>query len=130
MRSEANRNRTYRRGIWAENLAILFLRLKGYRIRGHRFKCPVGEIDIIAESRRWIVFVEVKVRPTLAQAAEAVTGRQQRRINRAAEWYLAHRVGVRERREAASCRFDAILMAPWRWPVHVKNAWQMEQDMV
>ena len=64
---------------------------KGYRIVARRWRSPVGEIDIVARRRGTLVFVEVKARERLDDAAEAVIVRQQRRIIAAAEaWLAAH----------------------------------------
>ena len=43
---------TYKTGMFAETIAAWFMRAKGYRIVGHRFKTPVGEIDLIAKRGR------------------------------------------------------------------------------
>jgi len=121
-RSRQDRQLAWRRGRLGESLAILSLACRGYRIlaRGHR--SPAGEIDIVARRGRLLVFVEVKARDSLAGAAEALLARQRRRIARAAAGYLASRP------ELAHCqpRFDVILVAPWRWPLHIVNAWRLE----
>ena len=57
----------YRRGHRGEALAALFLQLKLYRIRDRRFKTALGEIDLIAEKGRTVVFVEVKQRAARAR---------------------------------------------------------------
>ena len=83
-----------------------------------RFRTGVGEIDIVARRRNVIVFVEVKARARLDDAAYAVTPRQQARIVAAAEgWLAAHP-------EHAQCdlRFDAMLVAPRRLPRHLTAA--------
>ncbi len=43
-----SRARAYRRGLFAETIAALLLRLKGHRILARRYKTPVGEIDLVA----------------------------------------------------------------------------------
>ena len=68
----------------AESRAAIFLIAKAYRIVARRWKTPFGEIDIIARRRRNLVFVEVKARERLDDAAEAVTERTKRRILAAA----------------------------------------------
>src|ERR1041384_6684797 len=76
-------------GLSAESRAAAFLIAKGYRIVARRWRSPVGEIDIVARRRNMLIFVEVKARERLDDAAEAVIGRQQRRIIAAAEAWLA-----------------------------------------
>src|ERR1700687_4773257 len=79
----------FRFGLSAESRAAAYLIAKGYRILGRRFRTPVGEIDIVARRRGVLVFVEVKAREKLDDAAEAIGKRQQGRIIAAAEFWLA-----------------------------------------
>lgn len=58
-------------GLSAESRAAMFLIAKGYRIAARRWKTPFGEIDIIARRRHALVFVEVKARERVDDAAEA-----------------------------------------------------------
>ena len=108
----------FRLGLSAESRAALFLIAKAYRIVARRFKTPFGEIDIVARRRNDLIFVEVKARERIDDAAEAVTGRTKRRILAAAELWLARHP------EDAQCaiRFDAILMTPGKLPRHIVNA--------
>lgn len=103
----------------AEGLCALWLRLKGYRILERRFRVGVGEIDIVAMRGTALVFVEVKARPTLADAADAVGSRQRARIRRAAAVFLARHPHL------ASCdlRFDLMLVTPRGRPRHIVDAW-------
>src|SRR5688572_7094159 len=80
----------FRVGISAESRAAAYLIAKGYRILVRRFRTPVGEIDIVARRRKVLVFVEVKARNRLDDAAEAVTDRSKLRIVAAAEIGRAH----------------------------------------
>ncbi len=108
----------YRRGVIAEWLAALALILRGYRILDRRYRTCVGEIDLVAVRGRRLVFVEVKHRVTLADAADAITARQRQRIARAAEvWLCRHRA---YHSHDLSC--DAVLLAPGRWPLHMRDA--------
>jgi putative endonuclease len=99
-----------------ETAAIAALRRRGYRILDRNFRTPAGEIDVIAEEGGVLCFIEVKWRRTAAHGhpAEAVTPEKQRRLARAAEWYLARRD-----RRGSHCRFDvvAILAADDEEPV-------------
>src|SRR2546430_13614579 len=79
----------FRTGISAESRAAAFLIAKGFRILARRWRSPVGEIDIIARRRSLLVFVEVKARERLDDAAWSVTDRQRLRIAAAAEAWLA-----------------------------------------
>jgi putative endonuclease len=83
-----------------------------------RFRTPHGEIDLVARRRNVLVFVEVKARATLDEAAYAVTPRQQRRIIDAAQgWLVAH-----PEHAEFDLRFDAMLIAPRHLPRHLLAA--------
>lgn len=73
-----------------EQQAQTFLRDKGYRILCANYHSRFGEIDIIAEDGRFLVFAEVKTRKNnrFASGAEAVTLSKQRKIVKTALWYL------------------------------------------
>ncbi len=108
----------FRTGLSAEARATAFLMAKGYRILAKRFRTPYGEIDLVARRRNVVVFVEVKARATLDDAAYAVTQRQQRRIIDAAQaWLMAH-----PEHAEFDLRFDAMLIAPRRLPRHLVAA--------
>ena len=105
-------------GLSAESRAAALLIAKGYRIVARRFRSPVGEIDIVARRGRALMFVEVKARGRLDDAAEAVIVRQQRRIIAAAEaWLAAHPDDV-----SCDIRFDVMLVAPRSIPRHIVAA--------
>jgi putative endonuclease len=108
----------FRLGISAESRAAAFLIAKGFRILARRWRSPVGEIDIVARRRALLIFVEVKARASLDEAAEAVTERQKRRIAGAAEAWLA----LRPDDSIQDIRFDAMLVAPGRVPRHIPSA--------
>ncbi len=119
-RSAANpaRIKAFQTGLSAETRACILLLAKGYRILARRFRTPHGEIDVVARQRDVLVFVEVKARAALDEAAWAVTPRQQQRIAAAAQvWLMTH-----PHHANLDCRFDAILVAPKRFPRHLKAA--------
>ena len=111
----------FRTGISAESRAAAFLIAKGFRILARRRRSPVGEIDIIARRRSLLVFVEVKARDRLDDAAWSVTDRQRLRIAAAAEVWLAQNADDRIR----DIRFDAMLVAPGRIPRHIPAAFDV-----
>lgn len=108
------------RGRRAEWFAAGWLQLKGYRILARRFATPVGEIDLIARRGGLLVFVEVKQRETLANALAAVRPAQQRRIERAASYFLAGRADL----ATLDMRFDVVAFGDGLLPRHVTGAWQ------
>ena len=112
------RVKAFQLGLSAESRAAMLLIAKAYRILARRWKTPFGEIDIVARRRRTLVFVEVKARDSIDQAAEAVTERGKHRIIGAAELWLAHHPDDVN----AEIRFDVILVAPGKLPRHIANA--------
>ncbi len=114
------RQRHERRGHRGEWLAAAALMLKGYRIVTRRYRTKLGEIDLIARRGDLVLIVEVKVRPTLVQAMEAIGRMSERRIDAAADLWL-----MRQPDHARlSLRFDMVAVLPRRWPVHVANVFQ------
>jgi putative endonuclease len=111
----------FRTGISAESRAAALLIAMGFRILARRWKSPVGEIDIIARRRSLLIFVEVKARDRLDDAAWSVTDRQRLRIVAAAEAWLARYPDDRIR----DMRFDAVLVAPGRIPRHIPAAFDV-----
>lgn len=111
------RLRHHRRGHRGEWLAALALMLKGYRIVARRYRTRLGEIDLIARRGDLVLMVEVKVRPTLLQAMDAVQRLSERRIEAAADLWLARQPD----HARLSLRFDLVAITPRRWPVHVEN---------
>lgn len=119
-----DRRRAERHGRWAEHLVAQFLRLKGYRIVARGYRTPEGEIDIVARRGRVLVLVEVKARPSAEIAAYAIAPRQRARIQRAALRFLAQHPHL----ASYDMRFDAMLVAPWRAPRHLIDAWRPEGE--
>lgn len=78
-------------GAWGEALAAEYLKKKRYRLVAAGYRCRFGEIDLIAKNRKFLVFVEVKLRKSeaFAQAQEYVDRRKQRRIVSTAKLYLS-----------------------------------------
>ncbi|HPH56011.1 MAG TPA: YraN family protein [Smithella sp.] len=73
-----------------ERLAADFLTGNGYQILETNFRCPLGEIDIIAREHQEIVFVEVKTRKShaLGYPEQAVGIQKQKKLSQLALWYL------------------------------------------
>lgn len=110
----------YLRGKAAEDHACRWLAAAGYTIAAQRYRCSVGEIDIVATCGKRLSFVEVKHRRSLAQAAYAITPRQQRRIINAAEcWLQSHSIQPDD-----EIAFDAILIAPAAQPLYIPDAFR------
>ena len=124
--AEDRRRRAEGWGRRSEDLCAWLLRLKGYRILARRYRCPAGEIDIVARRGGVLAIVEVKARPSVAAALEALTARQRSRLERAALAFLATGTAGIVPQSDFSLRFDLMVVTPWRWPRHLANAWQPE----
>jgi putative endonuclease len=122
-RSRPRRRAALRRGRLAEFLCRWHLRLRGWRILAADWRCPAGEIDIIARRGGVLAAIEVKTRRDLGSAAEAVLRRQRRRIVRAATAFLATRPDL----AGLELRFDVMLVAPARPPRHLAGAWRSDE---
>lgn len=114
-------------GAWGEALAAEYLRKKRYQIVGANFRTRIGEIDLIATNRHYLIFVEVKLRKNadFAMAREFVDYRKQAKIRSTAQLYLAYHP------TRLQPRFDVIeIYAPegmeTRSPVinHLEDAFQ------
>ena len=83
------RTRAYAFGTTAEDAACVALVRDGWAVLGRRVRTEAGELDVLAERDGVLAIVEVKARPTLADAAVALSPRQQSRLLAAAEIVLA-----------------------------------------
>ena len=119
---QSHKKKTYDKGIKAEIMAALWLRVKGYKILESRYKTPVGEIDLIVQRGNVIAFVEVKARQTKTIALESITSNMRGRIGRAASYYIGHH-NVAD----YDMRFDVVTLSPLFLGMvtiqHLDNAW-------
>ena len=94
-----------------EELALQFLKKRGYRIIGRNYVCKMGEMDIIAKEKDTLVFVEVKARTstTFGPPQLAVNPSKQRQLSKVALNFLKEK-----HLEDVKARFDvvAILLGP------------------
>jgi len=115
-------SRARRRGLWAEGLAVAYLRLKGYRVLERNWRSKLGEIDILVRKGNILALVEVKTRGDAALARGAVLGPQRHRLARA----LGHYLKTRPELAGLDIRCDVVAFAKLGWPVHLKDAWRPE----
>lgn len=78
-------------GAWGEALAAEYFRKKRYKIVAAGYRCKFGEIDLIVQNKKFLVFAEVKLRKSsdFAKAMEYVDKRKQDRIRTTALMYLS-----------------------------------------
>ena len=103
---------SYESGLFAEFLAKMYLRLHGFHIVKSRYitgrNTGRAEIDVIARRGKLVIFVEVKRRPNIDTAWDAITPAQGIRLRRAAENFIAQSGWT------GDTRFDAILVCGLR----------------
>lgn len=77
-------------GKLGEKLALKFLQKKGYRIHQANFRCRAGEIDIVAQQKDCLVFVEVRTKSTLdfGTPEESITRRKKEKLVATALSYI------------------------------------------
>jgi len=88
-----------------EKIAADFLKKNGYRIIDKNYRCPLGEIDIVAREKGAIVFIEVKTRKSseLGYPEQAVGIKKQRKMSQLALWFLQKKKII-----DTSARFDVV----------------------
>lgn len=103
-----------------------YLRRKGYRIVAKNLRSSLGELDLVAEDGRVLVFVEVKARRTagFGGAIHAVHRQKQQKLIRLAAQFLAQRHWMDR-----TCRFDVVLLEPTERAAlrieHIQNAFEV-----
>ncbi len=80
---------------------------EGWHVLARRARTPAGELDLVAEREGLLAFIEVKARPSLAEAAHALGQRQRARLLAAGECWLAEHPA----HGTAGVRFDVLLVA-------------------
>jgi putative endonuclease len=110
-------NSTERKGHLGEFIAVLLLKIKGYSILARRYRTTCGEIDIIAQKRDLVAFIEVKSRKSPEKCCDAIVHKQMDRIRRASDIFLSKN----PRLSSHFIRYDVILVADGRLPKHLEN---------
>jgi putative endonuclease len=98
-------------GAYGERVAQRTLSLLGMEILDRNWRCPEGELDIVARDRQVIVFCEVKTRRSrwFGEPVDAVDSGRVRRLRAAAAAWLAQHP-----RHRGDLRFDVICVWPRR----------------
>ena len=106
-----------RTGKKGEDLAVVHLQQLGYRILERNYRCPLGEIDIVAKDKDTIVFVEVKSRRTeeFGDPELAVGKTKQRKMILVSLYYLAQKKDF-----PVQARFDVVAVKMLRDRTEVK----------
>lgn len=109
-----------RLGALGEKFACEYLHKNNYAIIEQNFRCPIGEIDIIAREGETIVFVEVKSQYEHVQIRpeRKVDGRKQAKLQQLAQYYRREKLSPVTR-----CRIDVItvIITPENTPKHIRH---------
>ena len=110
-----------------EEIAALFLRLKGYHIIRRNLRTRRSELDIVATRANCLAFVEVKLRGrgSLSQPAECLNAKKKERLTRGAMLFLQGHTAkayhtIRFDVVAITCTGDTLIVE------HVENAFRAE----
>ena len=106
-----------RLGFLGEERACKYLKKQGYKIVERNFRCPFGEVDIIAELGDVTAFIEVKTRSSdsFGEPNEAVDNRRKQRYRNCVRFYYA------QREIDCTVRFDVIEVTK-EGVNHIENA--------
>ena len=110
-----------------EEEAVSYLRKNGYKIIERNYRTKLGEIDIIADCKGCVCFVEVRAKNSLSfgAPAETIIKRKQLQISKAALLYIK-----KYKLQDASCRFDVVLVegvdSPRPEVKLIKNAFELD----
>ena len=115
----------HQKGHFMEKIACLFLMAKGWWPLKMNYVVGrgtgAGEVDLIMVRGKTLIFVEIKYRKTLIQAMEAISIQNQVRVAKTSAVFLQQHPQYQK----YQIRYDAVLMAPRRWPKHLPNAWSV-----
>ncbi len=102
-------------GSRSERAAVRFLKRLGYKILARNFRCPVGELDVVALDGSCVVFVEVRSteQADMAKPALSVDQKKQRRLTQLALFWLQKKRLLRQ-----PARFDVLTVG---WPRDAKE---------
>ncbi|MES2215333.1 MAG: YraN family protein [Pseudomonadota bacterium] len=108
----------FRFGLFAEYFVMVWYMLRFYNVIAHRKRNFAGEIDIICQRARSLVFIEVKARSSKFDDV-LCTPYQQNRIRRTAEVFLQNN----PKYQNFDMRFDLVVIRPYKLPEIIENAW-------
>ena len=93
------------KGAQGEQQALSYVKKLGYKILEKNFTTKIGEIDIIAQDKNSLVFIEVKNRSSkkFGRPSEAVNNHKQYKIKQVAQLYLQ-----KIKKTSSFCRFDVL----------------------
>jgi putative endonuclease len=93
-----------------ETIAGKMYEEKGFCVKFQNYRCKIGEIDLICEKDKLLVFCEVKSRRsiTFGIPSEAINSKKIRHIRRVASWYLSQKMCINRLYQDYDIRFDVM----------------------
>ncbi|GHM58021.1 MAG: UPF0102 protein [Candidatus Mesenet longicola] len=104
-------------GYVGEVIVLFFLKLKLYSIIKHRYKCHLGEVDIIACKKNKLLFVEVKT--SLFSDEIPISNFQRNAIINSAKYFIS----LNSKFQKFILSFDLCFLSLRKLPVYIENAW-------
>lgn len=120
-RQKRRRRQALQWGHYAEWLAMGWLMMKGYWPLARRYRGMGGEVDLIMRRSQSILFIEVKARNERDTGLLAIDSDKILKFNKAVSHWLMRNPWA----ETHLLRGDAVIICPWRWPLHVKDAFTL-----
>lgn len=112
-------------GKFGEDLAYKKIKHLGYKKIIRNYRCPMGEVDLIANEGDTLVFIEIKTRigKSTGYAKEAVNARKRRQLSKVALFYMKS-----NNCHEAKARFDVVAISIKKDKLQmelVKNAFEL-----
>ena len=113
-----SKKNSYYFGHIGEIIAAIFLLLNFYWLLARRFRTPFGEIDLIAQKKNQLIFIEIKSRNNFTHR-EVISTKQKERITSSAQFFILKN----KKYQNFYVRFDVIFINKYLIPKHIKNYW-------
>ena len=119
------KQRTGKRG---EEVAVRYLLRRGYKVLARNFRSPFGELDIIAQDKDTLVFVEVRTGGSrrIHDPEETIGPQKQKRIARTAQFYIQ----THHLEDQWAARFDVVAVEEGEKGLevrHITDAFECEE---
>lgn len=115
-----NKQSIQERGKKAEEIALCYLKKQGYDFIAQRYRVQGGEIDLLMTKDTFLVLIEVRLRKTLALAAESINFRKKQNLTKTLMHFIMRQPSVLQ--DFPNVRFDVILIDKDARIKHIENA--------